>query len=202
MTAALTVADLARLFRVTEKTVLVWIKAGMPVAKAGAQGRGKKTQLELEKCVEWFFLTNFERLELDRSRTRLANEQADKAALENAKTRGDLVSLALIGREFGNLLTELRTNALAIPSKLAPELEGQTIAERKATLDRAIFDLLDRAVAWRPSLAAGTDSRGIEAPADLPAAAAGRDGQSMGGRAANPKRRGGRRAGKVENRKG
>jgi phage terminase Nu1 subunit (DNA packaging protein) len=83
-TALLDVAALAGLFRVTEKTVRDWTAQGMPVAKAGGKGRGKKAMYRLGECVEWYFEENFERLELDRQRTRLAAEQAQKIAIENA----------------------------------------------------------------------------------------------------------------------
>ena len=101
MAEQLTVADLAAIFRVTEVSVFQWIKAGMPVAVQGKRGRGgKKTRLDLEACARWYFEANYERLELDRARARLANEQADRAALENAVTRDDLVPLSLIEREY------------------------------------------------------------------------------------------------------
>ncbi len=199
MAATCDVAEVARLFRVTEKTSVTWIKSGMPVAVEGKRGRGSKHGLDLAKCVDWYFGENIEKLELDRARTRLANEQAITAALKNAETQRDLVPLSMVEKAWAGLLAELRTNALAIPTKLAPELEGQTVAERKATLDKAVFDLLDRVVAFRPKTAVGADDRvDGEGPDGGEEAAAG-DGERVGRSAPRVERRGGGRARKVAN---
>ena len=201
--AVVEVADLARLFRVTEKSIYTWVKDGMPVVKAGKQGRGgHKTQLDLEKCVEWYFASNHEKLELDRARTRLANEQSLTAELKNAETQRDLVPLSLLTREFAGLLAEIRTNALAIPAKLAPELEGQTIGERKATLERSIFELLDRAVEYRPGSSLGSNTTRDDDGSGKPETAAGGDGERMGRRKKDPKPGGRGRARKVANKPG
>jgi phage terminase Nu1 subunit (DNA packaging protein) len=189
---------IARLFRVTEKAVRGWLSAGMPVHQLGTQGGArKKTRIKLEAAVEWYFKENFERLELDRQRSRLSSEQADKAALDNQERRGDLVSLKAIEREYAGVFTEIRINALAIPSKLAPEVTGLGTAEIKAALERAIFELLDRAAQWEP------DSYRIAASgAELPAPAAAADHQRVGRQAPHPKSGGGRLAGAVENQQG
>lgn len=113
----------------------------MPVLVKGAQGRGKKTSIELEKAVEWYFHENFERLELDRARTRLADEQSRKVALENAVRTGDLGELSIWQRELEKFFGEMRAALLALPIKLAPLLDGD-VNRRKDTLERAVHELL------------------------------------------------------------
>jgi len=122
--ATISVEEFAEMVRVTPKTVNLWIRSGMPVASTGSQGRGNGSRIDLKAAVTWYFLENAEAVELNRQRSRLAREQADAKALENAASRQDLVPLSMIEREFSGLLAEIRTNALAIPSKVAPELEG------------------------------------------------------------------------------
>jgi phage terminase Nu1 subunit (DNA packaging protein) len=137
----MTVAEFAKLLRVTQKTVLTWIKAGMPVASHGSRGGGKvrnKTQINLQPAIEWYFAENYERLELDRQKTRLTSEQADKTAFENAERSRDLVELSLVTREFGALLGEIRTNAPCSISSIGPQVGApkQLTRGRSATLRR------------------------------------------------------------------
>lgn len=154
MTARRLVVDLdqiAALFSVSSKCVRDWISAGLPTEVLGKQGRGRKTQIDLRAAVDWYFRQDVERRELNRTRARLNRAMAENAELKAAASRGDLVSLAAIGREFGKLLAEIRTNALAIPSKLTPELEGLTTApERYAAVEHVIHELLDHCARWRP----------------------------------------------------
>lgn len=88
-----TTEELAELFGVAEKTIRAWTHAGMPVEVAGKRGRGvHRTMISLRKAVAWYFAENFERLALDRQRTRFAKAQADKTELENTARRGALVT--------------------------------------------------------------------------------------------------------------
>ena len=52
-------------------------------------------------------------------RTRLAREQADKTALQNAALRGDLVPVEDVRREWATIATDLRASLLAIPARVA-----------------------------------------------------------------------------------
>lgn len=197
----MTLDELAGLCRVTPQAVHGWVKAGMPVVRKGARGKSQKTLVELAACMDWYFRENYERLELDRARTRLANEQADEKALNNAHRRSDLAPIPLMEREVSNLLAEIRTNALALSSKLAPELEGLSIEERKAVIDRAVFNFLDRASQYHPG-AADAGEGGSEASAPQPSPSAAAEHQPVGGRKKDPKRRGVSRAGKVAHQPG
>src|SRR5665213_2208326 len=99
--------ELAALFRVTEKTIRGWTRDAMPCATRGRQGRGYSATYELSAVVEWYFTQNFERLELDRARTRLANEQADKARLDNDVRRSDLAEVSLIAAVIDDLVSNV-----------------------------------------------------------------------------------------------
>lgn len=141
---ALDLDEVAALFSVTEKAVRGWVAAGMPVITKGSQGGSRnKTTISLKEAVEWYFHENYERLELDRARTRLADEQAIKVALENAVRSKDLVVLEVYEREHQKDLSELRSAFLAFPVKLAPVLDGD-VNRRKDTLERAVHELLQR----------------------------------------------------------
>ena len=142
--------ELARLFNVDRRTIQRWTREGMPIAEPGAPGRGHGHRFDLQTCLSWWSGRNAGGLELTRARTRLAHEQSETARLKNEATRTNLVPLDLLTNEFRGLLGYVIQEARKIPDQLAPQLEGQTIAQRKATLEKAIFDLLDRSVEWRP----------------------------------------------------
>ena len=55
-------------------------------------------------------------------RGRLAKEQADAIALKNARLRGSLVDAEAVQREWGAVLTAVRSGCLAIPSRVGSRL--------------------------------------------------------------------------------
>ena len=63
--------------------------------------------------------------------------------MQNARIRGDLVSLAVVEKLLGQAVMNIRTNALALPSKVAAALENRSAAEIRAALDREIRRLLE-----------------------------------------------------------
>ncbi len=135
--------QLGKFFHVTEKTIREWVDGGMPVVSHGKQGTRKKTRIDLEAAIEWYFANNYEKVELERSRTRLANEQAESAKIKNEQQRGDTVSLRSVVRQVSLALSTVRTNVLAVPTKLAPILEHRPAAEIKAELEREILACLE-----------------------------------------------------------
>lgn len=186
--------DIAQLFGVTEKAVRGWIAIGMPIEKRGKRGRGgEKTQISLRAAVEWYFAENFERLELDRQRTRLAEEQADKLALENAERRGELVEISVWQLELESFLSELRAALLALPVKWAQRLDGD-VNQRKDRLESAVHEFLKTVAAYKPGKASSGGEAAAGSIADDSAAPAAVNGQSVGRQQAATERRKQRRA--------
>ena len=142
--------DIARLFAVRRETVQKWIALGMPVSRMGAAGDHAGHRLDLKKCVAWYFARNFERLELDRARTRLANEQADKTRMENDLRKGDLAEISVIGQVVEDLAENAKTNLLALAGKIAPELEGMNGRQREVAIELAVRECLEQLAAFRP----------------------------------------------------
>jgi phage terminase Nu1 subunit (DNA packaging protein) len=199
MTDAKDLDEVSRLFCVTEKAVRGWIASGMPVLTLGKQGRGNKTSISLEKAVEWYFHENYERLELDRARTRLADEQSRKVALENALRTGELGELSVWQRELEKFFGELRAAFLAFPIKLAPQLDGD-VNRRKDTLESAVHELLNSLASYAAEAGVGKGmprkNRGIS---KRTAATAETDGEPVGGSTKTPVKRKQRRARAVAN---
>lgn len=64
--------------------------------------------------------------ELKAEKLRLAREQADKLELANAAARGDLVRAADVEREWANVLRDVRSTVLAVPSRVGSKLAHLT----------------------------------------------------------------------------
>lgn len=145
----LTADDLAAVFRVEPNAIHKWTKQGMPSAERGKGGRGNRSRFKLQPCVEWYFQTNFERLELDRQRTRLASEQANKQAMENAVRAGELAEIGEIERAFTAAAMKMRALLLALPSGEAPMLAAMTDPNAvESRLRDAIYRALSEIAAW------------------------------------------------------
>src|SRR5580698_1821150 len=114
MTFAVTLDDLATICKVTKQTVHGWIAAGMPIVEKGAVGKRKKTTVNLAACMRWYFSENYERLELDRARARLAHSQALASEMKNRLLSGDAITTATVTREFTSALLIFRTNGLGL----------------------------------------------------------------------------------------
>ena len=151
MTDTLPIDEIAALFHVTPQSVHNWIAAGLPVVERGRRGRGsRKTQLSLRAAVDWYFGENAEHLEADRQRARRDKESADKLALQNAETRGDLARVSVMESELGMVLADHRSNALGLPSKLAPKLVGLNADQIKDIIEGAVYELLCALADYRP----------------------------------------------------
>jgi phage terminase Nu1 subunit (DNA packaging protein) len=79
--------------------------------------------------------------EYTEQKTRLAREQADKAEMQNAVARRELISAADVEREWSSILRDVRAAMLAVPSRLQQRL-GHLTTHDIAMLDREIRDAL------------------------------------------------------------
>lgn len=79
--------------------------------------------------------------EYTREKTRLAREQADKAEMQNAVARRELIPSADVEREWSSILRDVRAAMLALPSRLQQRL-GHLTTHDIATLEREIRDAL------------------------------------------------------------
>jgi phage terminase Nu1 subunit (DNA packaging protein) len=137
-------------------------------------------------------------LVLDVERARLAKEQADKVAMENAVRRGELSDLNDISKTWGQALANFRSRMLASPSKLAPQANPDNpniardviAAEHERILtELAACDVFAEPVERTTSVPGTADDHPTTAKAD---------DQPVGGSVPAAKRRKQRRTGPVE----
>lgn len=176
---SVSVKQAADLFGVTETTVLSWVRSGLPVLKRGRQGAGRRTLFDLAALIRWYLSDN----PLDAARTRLASAQADKAEAENAVRSGELVEIAIVKREWSDLVQAFRAKHLAIPAKVSPQLVNignvSVIAARlTAAYAEASRELVDQTA---NDVRAARARRPAPRDGENRAPAAGLNGRRMGG---------------------
>lgn len=144
------VQAVAKALNLTPRRVQQLKAEGMP-----SIGRG---QYELGPCMAWYIRylqskldklgpnTNPETPDLLVEKTRLAKEQGDKIALENAIKRGQLVYTDEVSRVWADHISSAKSKILVIPSKLGPQLvnidNANVIAGKlRDELDAALAEL-------------------------------------------------------------
>lgn len=78
---------------------------------------------------------------LTAQRERIAREQADKLAMQNAAARREMVSAKAVADEWADILRLVRSRMLATPSRIQQQL-GHLSAHDLDTIDREIRDAL------------------------------------------------------------
>ena len=117
----LTGAQLADLLKVSPGTITNWMDAGMPVTRTGRQRKALRISLAL--AMPWIISHRESR---GGERERLASEQADKIALENARKRGELLHADQVAEVLAKLGAELAARHDAVPGRVAGEFAGLT----------------------------------------------------------------------------
>ncbi|MBS7546236.1 hypothetical protein [Ancylobacter oerskovii] len=83
-------------------------------------------------------------LSLESERARLAKEQADAKAMENAVTRGELIPAADVGSTWEQICNEIKRVLLAMPADTAPLLGGKkTTAQIESILRDRVQEALE-----------------------------------------------------------
>jgi phage terminase Nu1 subunit (DNA packaging protein) len=75
------------------------------------------------------------------AKIKLANEQAEKIAVQNAAARRALLPAKAVEAEWSSILREVRAGMLALPSRLQQRLPHLSLHD-VATIDREIRDAL------------------------------------------------------------
>lgn len=117
-------------------------------------------------------------LDLTVERARLASEQADRLAIQNAITRGEIGRLSVWQHELEGVFLAIRAGVLSLPTRLAPQMDC-SLNERKARLETACRDILRAIAEYQPGRGAAGDDLGDLADVDGAQAAADVDGEPV-----------------------
>lgn len=146
---------IAKALNLTTRRVHQLKAEGLPTV-----GRG---QYELGPCMAWYirYLQNAlekrgpninpDTPDLLAEKTRLAREQGDKLAIENAISRGELVYADDVVNTWADHISSAKAKLLAMPTKLAPQLVNQSNANVIAgriseEVDNALVELAENTV--------------------------------------------------------
>lgn len=159
----------ATLLSTTPRSLRDWEKAGDGIPR-NADGSYPGPAL-----VAWYVARQSgDELDAVKERARKDKEAADKLALENAETRGDVARISVMEQELASLLADHRSNALSMPNKLAPVLVGMNADQIRERIESSIYELLGDLADYRPGSrgtrrkAIDTDgTAGSEAPAEV-----------------------------------
>ena len=141
---SLTQKEIADMHGVDVRTVRRWDEEGHPRNVDGTYNSQNSIGWRMQRETG-------SDLDLNAERARLAKEQADKNALDNAERRGELISVETIKQLWGGFYIAVRNGVLALPTKVAAELATMTDANRiRDRLTTELYQILSAIAAYRP----------------------------------------------------
>jgi phage terminase Nu1 subunit (DNA packaging protein) len=148
MPAIVTSAKVAQALDITERRVQQLVHEGLPRIAAG--------KYDLWSCAQWYIRYLQKAIEAratlndDSSATtwqaekkRLTRAQANIAELDYRQKIGELIPAHLVDDKFMSFAGTVHDRFLALPSKVAPRLEGETREVIRVKLFESIRDLLN-----------------------------------------------------------
>lgn len=120
ITEALSQKGFAKLCDVSPQTVSNWCEAGMP--HTGGGGHGETRKINVRTALPWVVANRTEKPGSERDR--LAKEQADKIAIENAQSRKELIKAQHVEDSIAEALANLATQLDGLPGRMATTLSS------------------------------------------------------------------------------
>src|ERR1019366_10758332 len=134
----LTRDELASFYHVTVRTVDRWITDECPRHADGTFDPAKVFQWRLDRAVADGSLN------LNAERAKLARAQTEKAELDLAERRGELIDLQVARREIRAICSAARDRLMGLPERLAPVIVGiVSVPEMFSRLTLATNEALD-----------------------------------------------------------
>ena len=160
------VEKVAHELKLTTRRVRQLVEIGMP--------RNARGKYDLYQCVKWYarhVQESMRRREFSRGkeRERLTKVKADLGELELAEKRGQLIPVSYYRELVTTLCTSIRQRFLILPSRIAPQLEGENRIEIRAKLDQAVRGALTALSVAETERGNELSQSGSPAPARAPA---------------------------------
>lgn len=146
-------ARLARMTNRSPQAVSQWLADGLP---HDGGGRGNRIVIDLDRALPW--LVDNRGAPPGSERERLASEQANRLALANAQTRGELVRSEHVSNTIGEALGLLKEQVNGLPGRLATQLANiedpalcrSVLVTESARILAAYKDALDKLASEEP----------------------------------------------------
>jgi len=132
-----TTNQLADLLGVAARTIFKFRDQGMPIVKRG--------RYHAPTCVRWLIdsRTKTEATDLQEQRQMLYKAQTDRAELENAKLRGELLEVPAAQTMFFSLGTTVRTSFEAIVPRIARQFSREQLETISNEINSALETVAD-----------------------------------------------------------
>ncbi len=131
----------ADILGVSKTTVDSWVRKGCPVIENGKKGVPSK--YDTVAVINWVYQDNDDGLDLQQEKAKLAKMQTEKAAIQIAEMKGELVDAEEVKESWITMITACRAKLLALPTKIAGDVFGvNTQAEIQAIIKREIYQAL------------------------------------------------------------
>ncbi len=113
------------------------------VVKKNERGRYLLTQ-SIQGYVEFMKMGGYEvsPQDIKRQRVRLTKANADKAEMEAAVMKGSLIPSGVVKALWAEMIAAFKSSALAIPTKLAPQISGESVDVIKQILTKGVHEAL------------------------------------------------------------
>lgn len=150
MSALVTVEQLAAEFNRDKRTVQLLVKEGMPRAGHG--------EYDLERCKSWYIaylqakiqsraseagaVLNPEKFDGELEQARLTRAKATLTEIELSEKQGKVIPIEMMERAVTAVITQARQLLLALPGRIAHELEGEGRVVIKSRLMNGIRGVL------------------------------------------------------------
>jgi len=125
-------AELASIFGVQRKTILIWIKEGMPVLSRGQAG-SRAHLFDTEEVLRWKINREMIRvtgdgdhIDKEEAMRRKILAEAQQQEIKLAKERGEVVDLAEMQKELAAQMIELRASMRRVPERCVLRLVGES----------------------------------------------------------------------------
>lgn len=152
--------QLSRVMGVTDVTLWEWQKQGLPVLVRGQ--RGQSNLYDTHAVIVW--KVDFEVKKAsgpESQKDRLTRLQADKAEMENAVMRGELIPAVEIEPAWAGVVMAVKQALLPLGIRLAPLLESTSGVDAKRELiDEEVRDVLLKLSTYGQSIDLGPDHQG------------------------------------------
>jgi phage terminase Nu1 subunit (DNA packaging protein) len=133
---------LAKVWGCTEQSITDRVKNGMPQVK-----RGKTPKYDVESCILWKYrrdngVNEEDVIDYNVERARKTKEEADRLERERLRDEGETLNTNDVIEWVKAGDQKVRTKLLSIPSRCAPLVTGQKVAETENILEGIIHETL------------------------------------------------------------
>lgn len=142
-------AELARLFGVDARQIRNYQRENPPLP---SHGGGNALHYKWQECLEWrddrmrrgiqrVVEDDPDQVDEKLERALLARAQRHRVEIENAKARGETITLDVHARAMEDLITPARINLLSLRAKLGPIIGEEASAKVEVEIHKILADL-------------------------------------------------------------